>query len=88
MGKRRLTRSDSTKPRPRTRSRWIMWAALGGLVLVIGGAAAYLMAPGPEETARTGNPAPDFTLRLLDGNSAVLSSLRGRAVLVSFWHSS
>lgn len=87
MGKRRLTRSGSTKQKRQTRSRWIMWAVLGGLVLVIGGVAAYLMTQGPGETARTGSPAPDFTLRLLNGQDVTLSSLRGRPVLVSFWHS-
>ena len=87
MGKRRLTRSDSTKQKRRAGSRWITWAVLGGLVLVIGGVAAYLMTQGTGEAARTGNLAPDFALRLLNGQDVTLSSLRGRPVLVSFWHS-
>ncbi|MBP1774444.1 MAG: AhpC/TSA family [candidate division NC10 bacterium] len=87
MGKRRLTRSTDTKVKRRSRSAWITWAVLGGLVLVIGGFVAYLMTQGPAQMARTGNPAPDFTLRLLNGQSVTLSSLRGRPVLVNFWHS-
>ena len=87
MGKRRLTRPGSTANKRRARSSWIVWTVLGGLVLVLGGVAVYLMTQGPGETARTGSPAPDFTLRLLNGQNITLSTLRGRPVLVSFWHS-
>jgi len=87
MGKRRLTRSNDVKEKRRARSTWITWAVLGGLVLVIGGFVAYLMTQGSAQTARRGSPAPDFTLRLLNGQSVTLSSLRGRPVLMNFWHS-
>jgi cytochrome c biogenesis protein CcmG/thiol:disulfide interchange protein DsbE len=87
MGKRQLTREGTAKGKRKAGSRWITWAVVGGLALVIGGLATYLMMQGPGETARTGRPAPDFTLRLLNGDSVALSSLRGRPVLVNFWHS-
>jgi peroxiredoxin len=32
-----------------------------------------------------GSPAPDFTLKRLDGGDLQLSSLRGKAVIVDFW---
>jgi thiol-disulfide isomerase/thioredoxin len=32
-----------------------------------------------------GNPAPDFTLRDLDGTPVTLSELQGKVVLVNFW---
>ena len=32
-----------------------------------------------------GAPAPDFTLKTLDGKSLKLSDLRGKAVLLNFW---
>lgn len=35
--------------------------------------------------AGKGSPAPDFTLRRLDGGELQLSSLRGKAVIVDFW---
>jgi peroxiredoxin len=47
----------------------------------------YLMTQGSVQTARKGNPAPDFTLRLFDGQSIALASLRGRPVLLNFWAS-
>ncbi len=33
----------------------------------------------------TGQPAPDFTLTMLDGSELTLSELQGRPVLVEFW---
>jgi cytochrome c biogenesis protein CcmG/thiol:disulfide interchange protein DsbE len=32
-----------------------------------------------------GTPAPDFTLKTLDGKDVTLSSLKGKAVMVNFW---
>jgi len=34
-----------------------------------------------------GAPAPDFTLKTLDGGEVTLSDLRGRPVLINFWAS-
>ncbi len=87
MGKRRLTRPSDAKEKRRARSSWITWAVVGGIILVIGGLAAYLIAQSSAQTARAGRPAPDFTLRLLNGQSVTLSSLRGHPILISFWHS-
>jgi hypothetical protein len=87
MGKRQLKREGAAKGKKKTGSHWITWAVVGGLALVIGGLVTYLMMQGPGETARTGKPAPDFTLRLLNGDSVTLASFRGRPVLVNFWHS-
>jgi cytochrome c biogenesis protein CcmG/thiol:disulfide interchange protein DsbE len=87
MGKRQLKREGTAKAKRKAGSRWITWAVVGGLALVIGGLATYLIMQGPGETARTGKPAPNFTLRLLNGDSVTLANLRGRPVLVNFWHS-
>jgi cytochrome oxidase Cu insertion factor (SCO1/SenC/PrrC family) len=45
------------------------------------------LAVGAAGTARVGSPAPDFTLRPFNGQTITLSSLKGKPVLVSFWHS-
>ena len=87
MGKRQLKREGTAKGKRKSGSRWITWAVVGGLALVIGGLATYLIMQGPGEPARTGKPAPDFTLRLLKGDSVTLAGLRGHPVLVNFWHS-
>ena len=42
----------------------------------------------PEQEALTGvpvRPAPDFTLKTLEGDSLQLSALNGRTVLLNFW---
>lgn len=36
---------------------------------------------------KVGSPAPDFTLRALDGSTVTLSKLRGQPVLINFWAS-
>jgi len=43
--------------------------------------------PGASGTAHVGSPAPDFTLRLFNGESITLSSLKGKPVLLNFWAS-
>ncbi len=45
------------------------------------GAQAVELEPAP----KVGHPAPDFTLRDLDGNLVRLSDLRGKVVFINFW---
>ncbi len=87
MAKRQLKRSTSTKEKQRARSQWITWSVFGGLALVIVAFLAYLAFHGQTGPAKVSSPAPDFTLKLLDGGSVTLSSLRGRPVLINFWAS-
>ncbi len=69
-------------------SAWTSWvlvsAALIATVAYLAGGGA---ASGAGGIARIGSPAPDFTLRLFNGQSVTLSSLKGKPVLVNFWHS-
>ncbi|GAB4482370.1 MAG: TlpA disulfide reductase family protein [Thermodesulfovibrionales bacterium] len=39
----------------------------------------------PRSTAAPGSPAPDFSLKSIDGETIVLSGLRGKVVLLEFW---
>lgn len=52
--------------------------AVAGLALLLAGAA-------PAATDLP--PAPDFTLRLLDGNTLHLADLKGKPVFLTFWWS-
>ena len=42
---------------------------------------------GPAGAAKVSGPAPDFTLKSLDGKNIKLSELRGNVVLINFWAS-
>ena len=91
MGKRRLAKAPSAKEKRQAKSRWTTWALIGGTVVVIGVMIGLVvMQSGPKSApgkAHVGNPAPDFTLRLLNGDSVTLSSLKGKPVVLSFWAS-
>ena len=72
----------------RVKLRWIPWAIAIAVTIAAGilhGKAQ--VASGAAGTAHLGSPAPDFTLRLLNGNKVTLSSLKGKPILLSFWHS-
>jgi len=70
-----------------TRHRWeevrvktVAWLVVG---ILMGAAASSGAATAPT----VGKPAPAFTLSLLDGRQLSLQDLRGKAVLLNFWHS-
>jgi thiol-disulfide isomerase/thioredoxin len=57
------------------------------LAVVAGGlAVAWLLGSDTAEVARVGDPAPDFTVELIDGGSFTLSETDG-PVVVNFWAS-
>ncbi len=91
MGKRKLVRTASTKEKREVKSKWTTWAIVGVLVVVVGALMAMVVMQSGSKaasgTARVGSPAPDFTLRLLNGQSVTLTSLKGKPVLVNFWSS-
>jgi cytochrome oxidase Cu insertion factor (SCO1/SenC/PrrC family) len=85
MGKRRVARSQP-KPAPASRSQWKFWAIAGAVLVLVGGILGYLFWQQPG-LAKIGEPAPDFTLRLLSGGTLRLSSLKGKPVVLNFWNS-
>jgi cytochrome c-type biogenesis protein len=41
--------------------------------------------PAPNGPVQVGKPAPDFTLKDVDGHTVTLSALKGKPVLINFW---
>lgn len=81
-----------TVPQARRRALWNTLGLLAGVaVLVAAGVAMW--GPGHGATAQPsgrplpGQPAPDFTLTLLDGSTFSLSGQRGQVVVLNFWAS-
>jgi len=91
MAKRRLAKSPSAREKRKAKSRWTTWAIVGASMAVIGVMIALIVmqdaSKAPRGKARVGRPAPDFTLRLLNGERVTLSNLKGKPVLVNFWAS-
>jgi len=88
MAKRQLAKAPSGKEKRQTKARRTTWIVSIGLAVVIGGLIALLIYQNqkPPE-ALAGKPAPDFTLKLLNGQSVTLSSLKGKPVVLNFWAS-
>ncbi len=78
------------KKKYRAKSLWTPWAIATAVLIAVvaqptrGGVASGASS---KSVASIGSPAPDFTLRLLDGKTVNLSSLKGKPVVVNFWHS-
>jgi len=70
---------------------WKLWLRRGldwGLWVVVIGLLVWRFGPQVEAAlgiGGTNEPAPDFAVRTLDGDSLRLSELQGRVVLVNFW---
>jgi len=88
VGKPQSVGTPRLKAKSRAKSWWIPWAmATAVLIAAVAHQGGTNVASGASGVARIGSPAPDFTLRLLDGKSVTLSSLKGKPIVVNFWHS-
>lgn len=72
----------------------LLWVGLIAVIVILGGAwIGFYGTPANQEGATTaleplplaGHPAPDFTLKTLDGQEVSLSDFRGRPVVINFW---
>lgn len=48
-------------------------------------AVAALAGPALAATPRVGEPAPDFTIRMMNGKQVTLAELKGQVVLINIW---
>ncbi len=62
----------------------VVWLIILTLVLLLAGCSTG-SEPSAPSVARAGEPAPDFQLENLDGQSISLSDFRGKPVLINFW---
>ncbi|MDM8519851.1 TlpA disulfide reductase family protein [Anaerolineales bacterium HSG6] len=88
--------SEETAVLPFYKTVWF-WGILICLVLITGGlwinVSRQMQQSAASDSSNTtfeaapmaGHPAPDFTLKTLDGESFTLSNFRGKPVLVNFW---
>ncbi len=76
--------------RRRRRSRWVVVGAVVAAISVLTSLLAFGLSRDPNliGSALIGRPAPNFTLRTLDGSGTVrLSSFRGQVIVLNFWAS-
>ena len=57
------------------------------VVLAVGLSIGWIVSGGAESVAQLGQPAPDFTVEVIDGGEFTLSEQRGQPVVVNFWAS-
>lgn len=57
------------------------------LVVALGLLAGWILQSGPSDVAEPGQPAPDFTVEVIDGGTFTLSEARGTPVVLNFWAS-
>jgi len=72
----------------RVKPDWMPWVIVIAAMIMTGITPSEVqVASGAVGTVHVGSPAPDFTLLLLNGKTVTLSGLKGKPILLSFWHS-
>ena len=92
MGK-KLARASGAKPSGRQEAKRRKGLMLGGilaaaLIVVLVAGSLAMSASGPSKLVANGEAAPGFTLpRLGSPGSLTLEGLKGKVVVLNFWHS-
>jgi len=84
--------TEPDRPKLRSRARVIRWAvivaAAGAVVMAFVFGDRFGVDPGQVESPLIGQPAPDVSMRLLDGSAEIgFQDLRGSVVVVNFFAS-
>lgn len=88
MGKRKLTKEAVGKTTARRKTPRAFWGIAGAAALIIAGVVGYMVFDaGRRPEAKAGKTAPDFSLKLFNGQALALSDLKGRPILINFWSS-
>jgi cytochrome c biogenesis protein CcmG/thiol:disulfide interchange protein DsbE len=64
-------------------ARLLVWVGVFALLILVG----LMLMKRQQGPVAVGQPAPDFTLAVFEGQSYTLSELKGKVVLVNFWAS-
>jgi thiol-disulfide isomerase/thioredoxin len=73
-----------TDPAPRSRARWLLYAACALAALALGVVASRHL-PAPDPSARDASALLAVSLPDVDGREQVLSQWRGKLLVVNFW---
>lgn len=65
--------------------KWIQMVILGAVLVIGGWTIGMSLMDKSDKIPQTGDKAPDFSVRGLDGSALKLSELKGRAVVLNFW---
>jgi len=62
-----------------------LWTIIIVVVAVVSLVAVTVLTSNTSKVATVGQPAPDFTLRTVDGKQVSLSQFKGKPVIINFW---
>ncbi|MDB5076750.1 MAG: thiol-disulfide isomerase-like thioredoxin [Chloroflexi bacterium] len=80
-----LTTSEQPAPSNRNRRQLVTWSPILIAIIAVIVAAFLVLRPSSQTPGLVGKPAPEFSLRSVNGASVSLASLRGHPILVNFW---
>lgn len=69
------------KPKKKFNPMWMIIIVVVAVTLV----AVTVLSANTAKVATVGQPAPDFTLRTVDGEQISLSQFKGKPVIINFW---
>lgn len=65
--------------------RFVLRSIVLGVIVIALGGAFYTYFTSDDSIVKAGEPAPDFSLKNLEGQEVRLSDLKGKGVVINFW---